>query len=293
MKKRTLLAAAALVACAGPRPHPPHGALVLTVDGKVEQGAFTFGADDLPQLPRRAFEGAAPAPRPSGAKFEGVAVAKLLGDEVDVARGSDVAVFHGEGGYAAVVPLATLRQIRPVLADEVDGQPVGKWRAGAGPLQLAWPNLEQPGIDSDPRMRGWWVGGVTRIEMQSWIASYGRALRVPPGAGDDARKGASAAVSCLSCHKLRGSGGTAGPELRDLQIAADPGKFEARMREHLGRVAPPGTVLDPIATAAAAHDVTAFLKAVELAGPRPDDEVQVQEPQLPPPPPPIMTPGPP
>src|SRR5262249_7631820 len=156
--KRTLLAAA-LVACAGPRPHPPNGTLVLTVDGKVEQGTFTFGVEDLATLPRRAFKGAAPASAPAEAKFEGVAVAKLLGGDVDVSRGSDVAVFHGEGGYVAVVPLAALRQIKPVLADQVDGKGVAQWRAGAAPLQLAWPNLEQPGIDSDPRVRSWWVGG--------------------------------------------------------------------------------------------------------------------------------------
>ncbi|HTT72404.1 MAG TPA: hypothetical protein VMG32_14355 [Anaeromyxobacteraceae bacterium] len=227
MRKRALLAAA-LLACAGPRPRPPHGEVVLTVDGAVEEGPYRFGQDDLPNLPRRSFRARSPF---TGAeeRFEGLAVVPFLADHVSLDHGADLAVFHGQGGLVAAVSLAVLRQTKPVLAYRFADREEG----ATPPLELAWPNLDEPGIEGDPRMAGWWLKGVDRIEMRSWSASYGRALRVPFGAGEDARLGADAlGTLCLGCHRLRGAGGTRGPELRDLDIAADREGFLARMREH-------------------------------------------------------------
>jgi mono/diheme cytochrome c family protein len=220
------------------------------------------------------------------AKFDGVSIAAVLADVVELKKGVDTAVFHGKDGYTAPVSIAAIRQLRPVLADTVDGSSVTAWRDGASPLVLAWPNVDQPGIDTDPRMRWWWVQGVTQVEMQSWVASYGRALRVPAGASDDARLGADAfSVQCMNCHKLRNVGGTRGPDLTAAASRKDFQSLASSMREHLQRVGPPG--LEP--GSAALRQIAAFLREIDIAGSKADaDEIQVPEPQAPPSP---ATPG--
>ncbi|HEX9290367.1 MAG TPA: c-type cytochrome [Anaeromyxobacteraceae bacterium] len=287
MRTRVLFAAA-LVACSGARSRTPRGEPVLSFEGKVEHGPYGFGKDDLPRLPRRGFKAVAPMTGKS-ASFEGVAVAPILADVVEVRKDADTAIFHGRGGYAVPVPVSALRQIKPVLADKVDGIAVGEWREGAAPLQLAWPNVDQPGIESDPRARWWWVGGVTKVEMQSWVGTYGKALRVPPGASDDARLGADAiSVSCIGCHRVRGVGGTRGPELKDGG-ARDPQAFAAMLRDHLGRTSGMDV---PETSPAAARQIAAFLRALEIAGTRPEEEIQPPEPPPPlPPPVPGVRPG--
>jgi len=59
MRKRVLLAAA-LVACAGPRPRAPRGEVVVTFEGNIEHGPYRFGEGDLPDLPRRGFKALSP-----------------------------------------------------------------------------------------------------------------------------------------------------------------------------------------------------------------------------------------
>lgn len=283
MRKRTLLAVL-LCACAGPRPITPRGGVVLTVDGDVEGGPFPFGAEDVPGLPRRAFR-ALPPGAGRAARFEGVAVVPLLADHVSLDRGVDLAIFHGEGGVVAPVPFGALRQMRPVLADAVDGAPVGRWRSEAAPLQLAWPNLEQPGIDGDPRMRGWWLRGVRRIELRSWAATYARALRVPPGSGDDARRGsAQVLASCLGCHRLRGVGGTRGRDLRALVGSVGEEALLARLAAHAQALQGEGA--GPAPGEGALRQAAAFLVAVGEAGGPADEELPVREapePEAPPP----------
>jgi hypothetical protein len=279
---RTRLAIAlALLACAGSRPRPAAGELVFQVSGRVEHGPHKFGKDDLPKLPRRSFE-ALPPQTGAKAKLEGVSLEELLTHEVEVMRDADVVLVHGRGGLAVTVPLAAIRQLRPVLADRIDGEPTSAWRADAGTLLLAWPNRDQPGIDTDPRMRWWWVPGVIKVELVNWVHTYGRALRVPPGASDEARLGAEVIqASCLNCHKLRGIGGTRGPELKDELVTKDPPGFAAHMRDHLAKVS--GMASAPEVTPGQARTVSAFLRAVEIAGAgRSDDEVK-ETPPLPPP----------
>jgi mono/diheme cytochrome c family protein len=280
MRTRLVLAAA-LLACAGSRPRPAAGELVFQVSGRVEHGPHKFGKDDLPKLTRRGFEAVAPQTGEK-AKFEGVALADLLSREVEVMRDADVALVHGRGGIAVIVPLAAIRQLRPVLADKVDGEATRAWRADAGTLLLSWPNREQPGIDTDPRMRWWWVPGVIKVELVDWIPTYGRALRVPPGAGDEARLGADVLQgSCLNCHKLRGVGGTRGPELKDELVVKDPAAFRTLLADHLAKVS--GLASAPETTPGQARSVAAFLRAVEIAGAgRPDEEIK-EKPPLPPP----------
>ena len=278
MRTRLLLATS-LLACSSARPFPTRGQPVVSFEGKVERGPHVVGAEDLKTLPRRAF----PATTPSGgapARFEGISVASFLADRVELKREADLAIFRGEGGMAAAVPLVSIRQLKPVLADTVDGAPVTGWRKEAAPLQLAWPLQEWPGLESDPRLRWWWVGAVTKVELASWTATYGKALRVPPGASDAARLGADVlATSCMSCHRVRDMGGTKGPELTTA-VAGEPKAFTTAMRDHLRSAS--GQASAPETPPAAAGQVLAFLRAIELAA-RPDDEVKEPErPEAPP-----------
>ena len=271
---RTRLAlAVALLACSGGRPFVTRGAPVVTFDGKVEKGPAVLGTADLQSLARRGFD--ALPPGGERARFEGLALSPLLGDTLELGHEADTAVFHGEGGRAVAVPLVSIRQLKPVLADKADGVAIAAWRRGAAPLQLAWPNLGAPGIDTDPRVRWWWLGGVQRVEIVSWIATYGRALRVPPGASDAARLGADVIdTSCLGCHRLRGVGGTRGPELTAALVKGEPSALAPRLRVHLQHAS--GEASAPEITPAAAGQVVAFLRAVELAV-HAEDEVKEQE----------------
>lgn len=278
MRTRVLLAAV-FIACAGPRPRTPRGEVVVSFEGKIEYGPYRFGKDDLPALPRRSFKAMSPASGKEAA-FDGLVVSTILSDEMELGKGVDIAIFHGQDGYAIPVPIAALRQLRPILADKVNGAPVAGWDKASAPLQLAWPNVDQPGIDSDPRMRWWWVGGVKRVEMQSWVATYGRALRVPQGSSDEARLGAeSISVSCVACHKVRGVGGTRGPELRAGAMHGDQA-FADSMREHLSKTSGGGAA--PETSGVVARQIAAFLRAVDLAGSRPDEEPPLEQPPLPP-----------
>ncbi|HET9594639.1 MAG TPA: hypothetical protein VFP65_03610 [Anaeromyxobacteraceae bacterium] len=279
---RTRLAIAiAVVACAGPRPRDPKGEVAFQISGRVEQGPYRFGVGDLPTLARGAFT-AVPPQTGTKARFDGVAIGDVLTRDVEVLRDPDVMLVHGRGGVAVVVPLAAVRQYRPVLADHVDGEPTASWRPEAGRLFLAWPNLDQPGFDTDPRVRWWWVPGVIKVELVNWLPTYGRALRVPPGAGDDARVGAEVLQgSCLTCHKVRGIGGTRSRDLKDELVRKDPDAFTAMLHDHLPKVS--GIPSAPEVTTAQARGVAAFLRAIEIAGAgRVEDEIK-EQPMLPPP----------
>ncbi|HEX7624612.1 MAG TPA: c-type cytochrome, partial [Anaeromyxobacteraceae bacterium] len=109
----------------------------------------------------------------------------------------------------------------------------------------------------------------------------GKALRVPPGASDVARLGADVlGTSCMGCHRVRGAGGTRGPELT-AALAREPTAFATALRDHLRRAS--GQSAAPETTPAAAGQVLAFLRAIELAA-RPEDEAKEpeQRPEAPP-----------
>ncbi|HZZ84528.1 MAG TPA: hypothetical protein VFE30_08320 [Anaeromyxobacteraceae bacterium] len=264
----TILAAACALACGAPRPRPPSGPAALTVKGRVENGPFVFGREDLARLPRRAFR--AQDPRAGRAvAFEGISLAPLLADEMALGRGVDTAAIRGADGYLAAVPLSAIRQLRPVLADRADGQPL---RA----LRLVWPNLDWPGLETDPRTRFWWVEGVVDVDVLVWERSFGRALRLPAGASDAARLGADGFVTwCFSCHRLRGVGGERGAELTKAARALGAGRTEERARRHGGAEA--ARLGSPPPPEGVPAQIAAFLAAVEAAGPLPAQDEKADE----------------
>lgn len=276
MRKRFLLLIG-LVSCGGLHVRRPAAGDALIVDGKVDMGAMGLTLAELSKLPQRSVRGAEPRSGRAAA-YSGTALQPLLTDDLPLKRGADLAVFYGRGGYRVPVPFNAIRQSRPVLAATADGKPLDEVDRGTGPLLLAWPDAEAPGLDSDPRQRWWWVRGVERIEIASWQESYGRALRVPPGAGDDARHGADAfAAQCINCHRLRGQGGTVGPDLSGPLTVNDGDRMAALLRDHLGaRSGMPGA---PAVAPFTARQIWSFLSAVRATGDRQDEP---QEPQPPP-----------
>jgi hypothetical protein len=227
-------------------------------------GAARFGSADLAQLPRLTIRGADPRGG-AEATFAGVALQKLLGDALEVERGADLVVVSGKDGYEVAIPLSVLRQHRPVLADTVDGAPLAQARPSSAPLLLAWPTAESPGLATDPRARWWWVDGVSKLEVRAWLGTYGRALRVPPGAAGEARPGAEAFQSdCMMCHRVRGTGGRRGPELTERLAAPEAQEaFAAAVRSHakLPEAAPVAET-----SPAAVRAIGSFLRAVAISG---------------------------
>jgi len=260
----------ALAACSGrSRPRLPPGQAALAIEGRLEDGPLDLSAAELGTFPRRALRGREPV---TGrvALFEGVSVGDLLTEAVRPKRGVDVLVVRGRDGREALVTRTRLKDLRPILADRADGKPIAEWarEAGAaleGPL-LAWPDLEQPGLALDPRVPAWWVSGVSALVVESWVASYGRALALPPEASDQARRGVErVAGHCLPCHRVRGAGGTRGPDLAKALAAWPPDRMAARLEAHSAQAwLPAGADGDE-----ARREIAAFLQAV-AAGPAPE-----------------------
>jgi len=280
---RTLAAIllAALGSCsAWPKLRPLAAEDALRVDGLVEKGPFGFTVAELAKLERRTVRGVDPRLGREAA-FAGASLVPLLTEGIPLQRGVDTAFFHGSGGYLAAVPLNAIRQSQPVLADETGGRRLEEASPGSGPLLLAWPDAEAPGLDTDPRHRWYWVRGVQRIELVAWQETVGRAVRVPLGASGDARLGSDVFVrQCFHCHQLRGRGGTVGPELTRALAEKPALEVPALLASHLGPRS--GMVGAPELSPAGARQVAAFLRVVALAGPdRPEDEVKPPVPRPP------------
>ena len=272
--------ALALLACSGtPRPRLPPGEAALTVEGWLEDGPVGLRASDLRTFQRRAFRAREPSTGRE-ALFEGIPVADLLAEVARPRREADTLVVRGRDGRQALVARSRLTDLRPILADRADGKPIAEWarQAGAalsGPL-LAWPNLDQPGLALDPRAPAWWVGGVSTLALESWEASYGKALALPPTATDEARRGqARVADHCLPCHRLRGAGGTFAPPLAPR--GDPPERIAARLEGHAAEAAwiPAGADGD-----GARREIAAFVQALAASPEAPGD--RVGEPEEPP-----------
>ncbi len=207
-------------------PRTAQGEPVVEVSGAVEAGGtYALGRADLAALPRRTVRGVDPADG-RDATWEGVPVAAFL--RVAVKKGADTAVVRTVDGVAIPIPLTVIRTLKPVLADRSDGTPL------PAPV-LAWPTLEQRGIETDPRAAGWWTHGVVALEIVDWQRTFAVALATPDGAPDLARRGASwYGDRCISCHALRGVGGKRGPDLTEVTARLGPGPFAALLEKHPG-----------------------------------------------------------
>jgi hypothetical protein len=278
--KRTLLVFLAVVGCAKPQYRSAGADVVLTVEGRVRGSPVAFDAAALRALEQRTVRGRDPSTG-SELSYEGASLLALV-RELEPKRGVDLVVVHGRGGFTVAIPLPAVRQYRPVLADRIGGRSAEEALGERGRLALAWPNVESPGFDDDPRTRWWWPRDVTRVELVPWFETYGRALRAPSGASDQARHGADAfATSCMHCHQLRGAGGKRGPDLSAGITPAARQQFLATVHAHESRV----PELKGVDLTRRLPEIAAFLEAVESAGPPlPGDEPPPEQaPEEPPP----------
>ncbi len=245
-----------LAACSsGPRlPNTAHGEAVLEVRGAIKKGPYTLGRADLAKLPRRSLRGVDPATG-RAATWEGVSVATLVSDRVELAKGADTVIVRTADRAAIPIPLTLVRQWKPVLADKADGVPL------ATPV-VAWPTLEQRGLETDPRADGWWARGVVAFEIVEWQKAFASALAIPDGATDAARRGATwYGDRCLRCHRMRGAGGERGPDLTTVAARIQPGAFGALLERHPGWKETPGDAPG----AQGAQELWTFLRAVAAA----------------------------
>ncbi len=246
----------ALAACSsGARlPRSAQGETVIEIRGAVDGGPYAVGEKDLAALPRRAVRGVDPV---SGreALWEGTPLALLVSERAAPKKGTDTVIVRTTEGTAVPIPLTLVRQLRPVVADRADGAPIAM-------RVLAWPNLEQAGLTTDPRQASWWAHGVRALEIVFWQKTLGTALAAPPGASDRARLGSGEfGARCVACHRLRTAGGERGPDLTVVAERLSHDRFRELMRSHPARtdgIEPPG--------AEASEDLWAFLRAVAAAG---------------------------
>ncbi|WP_242344064.1 hypothetical protein [Anaeromyxobacter terrae] len=246
----------AFAACSsGPRlPRTAQGEKVIEIRGAVEGGPYAVGEKDLAAMPRRGVRGVDPVTGRE-ALWEGTPLALLVSDRVAPKKGTDTVIVRTTEGTAVPIPLTVIRQLRPVLADRTDGAPIAM-------RVLAWPNLEQAGLTTDPRQASWWAHGVRALEIVSWQGTLGTALAAPPGAPDRARLGSGEfGARCVACHRLRSAGGERGPDLTAVADRLSHDRFRELMRNHPARsdgIEPPG--------AEASEDLWTFLRAVATAG---------------------------
>ncbi len=252
-----------LSACsAGPRlPTTAQGETVLEVRGAIKKGPHALGRADLARLPRRSVRGVDPVTG-RGATWEGVSVVELVSRRVELAKGADTVVVRTADRAAIPIPLTLVRQWMPVLADKADGASL------ATPV-LAWPTLEQRGLETDPRSEGWWARDVVAFELVDWQKAFASALAIPDGASDAARRGATwYGDRCLRCHRMRGVGGERGPDLTTVAARLQPGPFAALLDHHPGWKVTEGDGPGPDGP----QELWSFLRAMAAAttGARPD-----------------------
>lgn len=257
MRNTSFVVLLAVAACssAGPRlPRTARGERVLEIRGALEGGPYVLGDQDLAAMPRHAVRGLDPV---SGreARWEGTPLALLVSDRVGPKRGTDTVIVRTAEGSAVPIPLTVIRQLRPVLADRADGAPIAT-------RVIAWPNLEQAGLPTDPRQGSWWARDVRALEIVYWQGTLGNALATPAGSPDRARLGSGEfAARCVSCHRLRGAGGERGPDLTRVADRVAHDRFLSLLERHpqpaTSGVEPPGPE--------ASEDLWSFLRAVATA----------------------------
>lgn len=229
MRKLGFFLLAALAACSSKErlPRAAQGTPVLEVRGAIKGGPHALGRADLEKIPRLKVRGVDPR---SGraAEWEGPSLAVLVSDRVELRRGADTVLVRTADHAAIPIPLTVVRQLRPVLADRMDGVRIT-------PTELAWPTADQRGLATDPRAASWWARDVVALELVDWQRTLGPALAAPDGAGDEARRGAGVyAETCLSCHRVRGQGGERGPDLTTVTARLGAERFAELLASHPG-----------------------------------------------------------
>jgi hypothetical protein len=276
MRKFAILVVAAASACSSKvlLPRSAQGQPVLEVRGAIAEGPHSLGRADLDRLPRLKVLGTDPRTGET-TEWEGPSVAALVSDHVELKRGSDTAVIRTADGAAIPVPLGVIRTFRPVLAYQAAGVRL------ATPI-VAWPTEAQRGLATDPRAGSWWARDVVAFEIVSWQRTYGTALAPPEGAVDAARRGADAYVeSCTGCHKVRGVGGTKGPDLSTVALRIRDDAFLSLLPQH------PGALERRLRDTSDAwqREVWAFLGAIAALPPPEVPQGEVTADGVPPPPP--------
>ena len=260
MKKPMIAALLLLAACGAGKPGLPRAApgdAVVEVRGAVKGGPWALSEAGLRKLPQRAIRGEDPNSG-RGASWEGVPLSVLVNDYVERKKNADTVIVRTADKVAVPIPITLVRQLRPVLADRADGERV--------PLVVAWPNLEQIGLGTDPRQPLWWAHDVIALEIVDFYAAIGRAIGPPEGAPDGARLGSDTfAARCVACHTLRGAGGQKGPDLTEVATRLSRDAFNALLERHPGWAQRGYETPGPDA----ALDLWTFLRAVSLA-PRPE-----------------------
>lgn len=229
MRKLGFFLAVAIAACSSKErlPRAAQGTPVLEVRGGIKGGPHELGRADLDKVPRLKVTGVDPRTG-RAAQYEGPSLAALVSDRVELRRGVDTVVVRTADRAAIPVPLTLVRQLKPVLADRVDGVRIT-------PTEIAWPTAEQRGLASDPRATSWWARDVIALELVDWQRTYGPALAPPEGAQDEARRGAGLyAESCIACHRVRGQGGERGPDLTTVAARLPPARFLEFLPTHPG-----------------------------------------------------------
>ena len=229
MRKLAVFVAFTLAACARKEllPRTAQGATVLEVRGAIKGGPHALGQADLERVPRLKVRGVDPRTG-RAAEWEGPSLATLVSDRVDLRRGADTVVVRPADHAAIPIPLPVIRQLKPVLADRMNGVRIT-------PAEIAWPTAEQRGLATDPRATAWWARDVVAFELVDWQRTFGPALAPPEGARDEARRGASIyAQSCISCHRVRGQGGERGPDLTTVATRIARERFAELLPSHPG-----------------------------------------------------------
>jgi mono/diheme cytochrome c family protein len=247
-----------LAACSsGPRlPKTAQGAPAITVGGAVRGGPFALGRADLDKLPHRSVRGIDPA---SGreAVWEGAAADEMVSRRVEVLRGADMVLVRTADRAAIAIPLTLFVQSKPVLAERADGVRIAT-------NVLAWPTVEQRGLETDPRAARWWARDVVAFDLVDSQKTFGPALATPDGAADGARRGSALfGERCIACHRMRGVGGQRGPELTTVAARLPQAPFTALLEKHPGWKDTGGDL--PGEQGAA--EVWSFLQAVSVAAP--------------------------
>lgn len=257
MRKLGLVVLSLAACSSGPRlPKTAEGPPALTVGGAVKGGPFSLGRAYVDKLPRRTVRGVDPA---SGreASWEGASVEEIVSKRVELLKGADAVLVRTADREAIAIPITLVIQHKPVLADHADGVRIA-------PNVLAWPTLEQRGLETDPRAILWWAHDVVGFDVVDSQKTFGPALATPDGAADGARRGSALfGERCIACHRMRGVGGMRGPELTTIAARMNQVSFATFLDKHPGWT---GTGGDPPGEQGAV-ELYAFLHAVAAAGP--------------------------